>query len=239
MFRCRRPGGAQARRRAPGFPSRSGRCRSRGCRDTPGRASAADPSPSRSTGPPRSTRPSSSAPATTWPRTVSPMPSSGCRAASTPPSSPPSPSTRWGPASCTGCSMPSRYSSEGSISDAAELATRLGIDLGVVSIEAAHVAMAELLAPLLGGPAHGSHRREPAIAPAGPDADGRLQCQGLDRPDHGEQERDGDGLLHPVRRLGRGVRGDQGRPQDARVRALPPPERRGRATGRSGPSPRR
>jgi len=54
-----------------------------------------------------------------------------------------------------GVSMPSRYSSEGSISDAAELATRLGIDLGVVSIEAAHVAMAELLAPLLGGPPAG------------------------------------------------------------------------------------
>ncbi len=54
-----------------------------------------------------------------------------------------------------GISMPSRYSSEGSISDAAELATRLGIDLAVVSIEAAHVTMAQLLTPLLGGPPSG------------------------------------------------------------------------------------
>jgi len=47
-------------------------------------------------------------------------------------------------------SMPSRYSSEGSLTDAAALAERLGIGVQVVSIEAAHVALAGLLEPVLG-----------------------------------------------------------------------------------------
>ncbi len=49
-----------------------------------------------------------------------------------------------------GIAMPSRYSSEGSKSDAQALADRLGIDLSVVAIEEAHVAMTELLAGVLG-----------------------------------------------------------------------------------------
>jgi len=47
-------------------------------------------------------------------------------------------------------SMPSRYSSPGSRSDAKELAARLGIDLWEVPIEAAHVALASMLRPVLG-----------------------------------------------------------------------------------------
>jgi NAD+ synthase (glutamine-hydrolysing) len=49
-----------------------------------------------------------------------------------------------------GISMPSRYSSEGSRTDAAALAERLGIDLKVVPIEEAHLAFASMLAPVLG-----------------------------------------------------------------------------------------
>ncbi len=44
-----------------------------------------------------------------------------------------------------GVSMPSRYSSEGSISDAKELADRLGIRLEIVPIEPAHAAYLEML----------------------------------------------------------------------------------------------
>ena len=44
-------------------------------------------------------------------------------------------------------SMPSRYSSEGSISDAKELADTLGIDLWVVPIEPAHIAFTDMLEP--------------------------------------------------------------------------------------------
>ena len=44
-------------------------------------------------------------------------------------------------------SMPSRYSSEGSISDAAELADSLGIDLWMAPIEPAHLAFTEMMKP--------------------------------------------------------------------------------------------
>jgi NAD+ synthase (glutamine-hydrolysing) len=49
-----------------------------------------------------------------------------------------------------GISMPSRFSSEGSLRDAEALCERLGIDLKVVAIEEAHVAFASMLAPVLG-----------------------------------------------------------------------------------------
>jgi NAD+ synthase (glutamine-hydrolysing) len=46
-----------------------------------------------------------------------------------------------------GVGMPSRYSSEGSISDAKELADNLGIDFWIVEIEPAHLAFADMLEP--------------------------------------------------------------------------------------------
>jgi NAD+ synthase (glutamine-hydrolysing) len=55
-----------------------------------------------------------------------------------------------GPARVHGVAMPSRYSSDGSRSDAAALAERLGIDLRLVPIEAAHVAFASMLSGVLG-----------------------------------------------------------------------------------------
>ncbi|MGH9087076.1 MAG: NAD+ synthase [Acidimicrobiales bacterium] len=58
-----------------------------------------------------------------------------------------------GPDQVHGIAMPSRYSSEGSIADARLLAERLGIDLQVVPIEPAHVAMSSMLGGVLdGGP---------------------------------------------------------------------------------------
>jgi NAD+ synthase (glutamine-hydrolysing) len=54
-----------------------------------------------------------------------------------------------------GLSMPSRYSSEGSRSDAATLAETLGIDLWTLPIEAGHAALAETLTPILDGPPQG------------------------------------------------------------------------------------
>ena len=44
-----------------------------------------------------------------------------------------------------GVGMPSRYSSEGSVSDAKELADNLGIDFWVIPIEPAHIAFADML----------------------------------------------------------------------------------------------
>ena len=49
-----------------------------------------------------------------------------------------------------GVSMPSRFSSKGSRSDAAALAANLGIDLRVIPIEAAHASLLEMLAPSFG-----------------------------------------------------------------------------------------
>jgi NAD+ synthase (glutamine-hydrolysing) len=55
-----------------------------------------------------------------------------------------------GPGHVHGVAMPSRYSSEGSVSDAEALAANLGIDLARAAIEPAHRALADTLAPLLG-----------------------------------------------------------------------------------------
>ena len=54
-----------------------------------------------------------------------------------------------------GIALPSRYSSDHSVSDARELATRLDIDFTVTPIESAHEAFEGLLDDLLGGPPSG------------------------------------------------------------------------------------
>lgn len=56
-----------------------------------------------------------------------------------------------GPASVHGVSMPSRFTSEGSNTDAAQLSRRLGIDHRSVPIEAAHAAMTSMLGPSFAG----------------------------------------------------------------------------------------
>jgi NAD+ synthase (glutamine-hydrolysing) len=50
-----------------------------------------------------------------------------------------------------GVGMPSRYSSEGSIKDAKDLAENLGIDFRIIPIEAAHAAFEEMLTPAFEG----------------------------------------------------------------------------------------
>ena len=56
-----------------------------------------------------------------------------------------------GAAHVHGLAMPSRYSSPGSVRDAAELSANLGIDLTTVPIEQGHAAFAAMLDPVLGG----------------------------------------------------------------------------------------
>jgi NAD+ synthase (glutamine-hydrolysing) len=55
-----------------------------------------------------------------------------------------------GPGSVHGVTMPSRYSSEGSVDDAVTLAAHLGIDIATAPIEDAHCTLSAALAPLLG-----------------------------------------------------------------------------------------
>ena len=52
-----------------------------------------------------------------------------------------------GPENVLGVTMPSRYSSQGSVSDSQELAANLGIDCWTIPIEPAHDAFAAMLAP--------------------------------------------------------------------------------------------
>lgn len=56
-----------------------------------------------------------------------------------------------GPEHVHGVSMPSRFSSEGSRTDARKLAANLGIDYRTIPIEAAHEALLEMLAPSFEG----------------------------------------------------------------------------------------
>jgi NAD+ synthase (glutamine-hydrolysing) len=56
-----------------------------------------------------------------------------------------------GPDHVHGVTMPSRYSSEGSVADAVTLAANLGVEVATVAIEEAHRALSSSLAPLLGG----------------------------------------------------------------------------------------
>ena len=56
-----------------------------------------------------------------------------------------------GSTNVVGVSMPSRYSSDGSRSDAAELAKRMGIELWHIPIETGHAAFEEMLAPYFAG----------------------------------------------------------------------------------------
>ena len=58
-----------------------------------------------------------------------------------------------GPENVVGVTMPSRYSSEGSVSDSRELADKLGIDCWVVPIEPAHLAFTDMLEPYFEGAA--------------------------------------------------------------------------------------
>jgi NAD+ synthase (glutamine-hydrolysing) len=54
-----------------------------------------------------------------------------------------------------GVTMPSRYSSDGSVADAVTLAANLGVEVATVAIEEAHRALSSSLAPLLGGETSG------------------------------------------------------------------------------------
>ncbi len=56
-----------------------------------------------------------------------------------------------GPDRVHGVAMPSRYSTEGANTDAADLARRLGIDYRTIAIEPAHAALVDMLAPSFAG----------------------------------------------------------------------------------------
>ena len=140
-----------------------------------------------------------------------------------------------------GFAMPSRYSSEGSVVDACELAARLDIEVD----HAADRGGARDLRPIArprcstGRPAGVTDENLQSRIRGGAD-DGDLQRDGRDRAHDRQQVRDGGRLLDALRRLGRRLRRHQGRAQDPRLRALPLPQRAWpAATATPSRSPRR
>ena len=118
-----------------------------------------------------------------------------------------------GPDRVVGVSLPSQHSSEHSRDDAADLAKRTGLDYRVEPIQ-------PMVDALPGQPvAVRAGRGEPAGPGARRDPDGAVQPGGPPGADHRQQERAGGRLLHPLRRLGRRLQPDQGRPEDAGVAA--------------------
>ena len=175
----------------------------------------------------RSTRRSCSAPATTCARTASPTCSSGSPVASTRRSSPRSRPTRSGPSTSSACSCRRATRARAASPTPSALAANLGIRTLTVPIEAAHAAFLDLLAEPFEG-------TEPGLA--GENLQARIRGTILMSADQqarrarahrGQQERDGHRLRHALRRHDRRLRGHQGRPEDARVRAR-------RATATSG-----
>ncbi len=121
-----------------------------------------------------------------------------------------------------GVSMPSRYSSEGSRTDAAALATALGIDLQTISIEPAFEAYLSMTQQSFAGKAARLNGRELTKPGAWNNAHGPIQQIWLDGVDNRQQERVGGWLLHVVRRFGWRLCRDQRLAQDHRVRPLSP-----------------
>ena len=124
-----------------------------------------------------------------------------------------------------GVGMPSRYSSEGSLADAAELARRLGIDFWVVPIEPAHGAFQDMLEPVFQGYGTQHGRGERSGPYQGQHNHVHLEQVRVAGPHHRQQERDGHGIRHAVRRHGGRVRSHQGRAQNISVYAEPVAQR--------------
>ena len=136
--------------------------------------------------------------------------------------------------------MPSRYSSDGlGAPTPRRWRARLGIGLRRRARSSRPTgAFADLLGPVLGGAPGGLADENLQSRLRGRPPDGGVQRHRGHRAHHRQQERDGHRLLHPLRRLGRRVRRDQGRPEDPRLRALPLPQPPGRGGRAARPDPR-
>ena len=129
-----------------------------------------------------------------------------CRVASTRRWWPPIAVDALGAEHVHGVLMPSRYSSDHSITDAEALAENLGIDHRTIVIEPAHARCSTCSRPSFEGTEPGHHRGEPAAAHPRHAADGAVEQVRLAGADHRQQERDGGRLHHALRRHGRRLR---------------------------------
>ena len=123
--------------------------------------------------------------------------------------------------------MPSRYSSDGSVADAEELARRQGLQWERAADRADGRGIRKGVRRSRRRRAARAGRGEPAGARPRHRVDGAVQRGRPSRADDRQQERAGHRLLHVVRRQRRRVRADQGRAEDARVGAGPLAQRAG------------
>ena len=119
-----------------------------------------------------------------------------------------------GPDNVVGVTMPSQFTSTGTKSDAHLLAENLGIKIFETPIQNILESYRSELTGLMGGGPLGPGGRKPSGAHPGQHPHGVFKPLRLAGFDHRQQKRNRGGLLHPVRRHGRRVRGDKGRAQD-------------------------
>ncbi len=126
-----------------------------------------------------------------------------------------------GPSTSTACRCRRATRATARVTDAEALAQALGCDYRTIAIEPAFAAFLDLLAPSFAG-------RDPDLTEE--NLQSRIRGMLLMALSNkfgwlvlttGQQERDGRRLLDPLRRLGRWLRGDQGRLQDDRLQAVP------------------
>ena len=112
--------------------------------------------------------------------------------------------------------LPSRYTSEASLTDARAVAERLGCRLDTVSIGGAHVAVTDALSELFRWAGARSCRGKHPVPPARRHADGAVEQVRRNAFDHRQQVRGRGGLFHDLRRHGGRLQSGQGSLQDPR-----------------------
>ncbi len=131
-------------------------------------------------------------------------------------------STRSAPTTCTACRCRRATPATTRSRRRRLLAANLGIDYRTIADRAGVRGLPRhARRRVVRGPAARPDRGEHAEPLPRSDVDGAVEQVRLDGADHRQQERDGRRLLHPLRRLRRRVRGDQGRAQDRGLRPVP------------------
>ena len=116
--------------------------------------------------------------------------------------------------------LPSRFTSQESLDDAAECAGMIGCRLDTIPIQPAVAGFDAMLAGSFADTAGRYHRGEPPVAHSRRDADGAQQQVRADADDHRQQERDERRLCDDLWRHGRRLQSAEGRLQDDGLRHL-------------------
>ena len=116
--------------------------------------------------------------------------------------------------------LPSRFTSQESLDDAAECARMIGCRIDTIPIQPAVEGFDAMLAGSFADTPGRHHRGEPAVAHPRRDADGAVEQVRADADDHRQQERDERRLRDDLWRHGRRLQSLEGRLQDHRLRHI-------------------